>query len=453
MNFGLLIHVPEGSWITRGDWGAYEAWNQGSTGDQTDKASTEVFRPDLSMIDSVCTDHPLLLSKWDRSLFLANSLALEAADAGCGWPGVECDGQGVMTGRLSAQAADRIREVIPPKSMDQRLAESRIALERLAQQGVTGIHDITPTEQMQAFQHLQRLGELTVRVYARPTLDKWEHLSALGIRHGFGDDWIRIGGLKGFVDGIMGNSSARFYEPYLTSGTRGSWRRMMAPPANMERLLIGADAAGHIPQVHAIGDEAIDRLLDLFAELEAANGPADRRWRMIHAQVLRGADVADRMAASKVIAEVQPYHAIDDMRWMERRIGERSRWAYAFRTLHDAGVTLSFGSDWPGTNASWYPASPILGIYAAVTRQTLEGEPAEGWFPEERLEVETALRAYTVNNAWAAKEEDRKGSLTPGKLADLVALDADPFAVEPSRLKDLRILLTLVGGRVVHREH
>ena len=185
---------------------------------------------------------------------------------------------------------------------------------------MTGIHDITPPEQLRAFLELQQRQELSVRIYARPTLDKWEHLAALGIEHGFGNEWLRIGGLKGFVDGIMGNSSARFYEPYLTSGQRGSWRTMMEPAGNMERLLTGADAAGHVPQVHAIGDEAIDHLLDLFARLEEVNGAADRRLRMIHAQVLRGPEVADRMAAMGVIAEVQPYHTIDDMRWMEERI-------------------------------------------------------------------------------------------------------------------------------------
>jgi predicted amidohydrolase YtcJ len=226
---------------------------------------------------------------------------------------------------------------------------------------------------------------------------------------------------------------------------------MMEPEGNMESLLFGADSAGHIPQVHAIGDEAIDVLLDLFGNLEETNGTKDRRLRMIHAQVLRGPAVAGRMAELGVIAEVQPYHAIDDMRWMEERIGDRSRWAYAFKTMHDAGVTLSFGSDWPGTNASWYPASPVQGIYAAVTRQTLEGEPPGGWYPEERVDLETALRAYTVNNAWAAGEEHLKGSLQTGKLADLVALNTDPFKVEPGRLKDLHVVLTVVGGAVVHQ--
>ena len=277
-----------------------------------------------------------------------------------------------------------------------------------------------------------------------------EHLAALGIRHGFGDDWIKIGGLKGFVDGIMGNSSARFYEPYLTSGERGSWRPMMEPPGNMEKLLLGADAAGHWPQVHAIGDEAVDTLLALYEKVMAANGPRERRFRVIHAQVLRGPEVAQRMARLGVIAEVQPYHAIDDMRWMEPRIGPRARWAYAFKTPQDAGVRLSFGSDWPGTNASWYTANPILGIYAAVTRQTLDGQPAGGWFPQERIDLETALRAYTVNNAWAAGEEDRKGTLAAGKLADLVVLDRDPFTVPPSQLKELKVVMTVVGGEVAY---
>ena len=430
--------LPAGSWLVGGDWGAY--------------ALDSPFQPHRSMIERASRQNPVLLSKWDRSLYLANRAALVAAGAGCDWPGVECE-EGEPTGRLTPEAAQRIRAVIPPKPMEQRLAEARAALAQLRSFGVTTIHDITPAEQLAAYQELRRRGELTVRVYARPTLDRWEHLAALGIRHGFGDDWIKIGGLKGFVDGIMGNSSARFYEPYLTTGGRGYWRPMMEPPGNMEKLLLGADAAGHWPQVHAIGDEAIDTLLALYEKVVAANGPRERRFRVIHAQVLRGPEVAQRMARLGVLAEVQPYHAIDDMRWMEPRIGARARWAYAFKTLLDAGVKLSFGSDWPGTNASWYPANPILGIYAAVTRQTLDGQPAGGWFPQERMDLETALRAYTVNNAWAAGEEDRKGTLAAGRLADFVVLDRDPFMVPPAQLKDLKVMMTVVGGKVVYEEN
>ncbi|MEN8375704.1 MAG: amidohydrolase [Gemmatimonadota bacterium] len=458
--------LPEGSWIVGGDWGAYEAWEAGSAG-AVEAASPDasVFAPDRTLIDSITPATATLLSRWDRSAYLANGRALELAGLICDADGVEC-ADGSPTGRLSPDAAARVRAVIPKRPLEQRLAESRLALRRLASHGVTTIHDITGPNQLDVFQRLKERGELTVRVYARPTLDKWDELAAVGIRHGHGDDWVRIGGLKGFVDGIMGNSSARFYESYVTTGVRGDWRTMMSPPGNMQALIAGADTSGLWPQIHAIGDEAIDTLLDMYSAVRAASPrpkpqrvtvpgtnasiPEGDRWRVIHTQVIRGEGVARRMAEMGVIAEVQPYHAIDDMRWMEERIGERGRWAYAFRTLRDAGVLLSFGSDWPGTNASWYPASPIQGMYAAVTRKTLDGAPEGGWFPQESVDVETALRAYTVNNAWAAGQEGEKGTLEPGKLADVVVLDRSPFDVEPDGLKDLRVLLTIVGGRVVY---
>jgi predicted amidohydrolase YtcJ len=442
--------LPRGAWLVGGDWGAYEAWGAGSTGREAIRTASPGFRPHRSMIDSITPATPVLLNKWDRSAYLANDAALRAAGADCSWSGVECE-NGQPTGRLSGEAAARVRRVIPGKSMEQRLAESRTALRHLNELGVTTIHDNTPPDQMAVFQRLDQDGELTVRIYARPTLDKWESLSAVGIRHGFGNDYLKIGGLKGFVDGIMGNSSAFFYQPYLTSGERGAWRDMMRNPPGMLELLRGADAAGHWPQIHAIGDQAIDTLLAMYEHVIATNPPRERRFRIIHTQVLAGPEVAQRMARNGIIAEVQPYHAIDDMRWMEERIGDRARWAYAFRTLRDAGVTLSFGSDWPGTNASWYTADPWHGVYAAVARQTLAGEPAGGWFPEERVDVETALRAYTVNNAWVAGEEDDKGALRPGLLADVVVTDRDPFRVPPAELKDLRVLLTVVGGHVVYR--
>ncbi len=443
--------MPAGAWLIGGEWGAYEAWAQGSAGAENagDATSSGSWSPTRALIDSITPDTPVLVNRWDRSQSLANGVALERAQATCAWPGVECI-DGVATGRLNAEAAARVRRAMPPKSLEQRLAESRAALADLASHGVTTIHDNTSSDQLRVYQELKTRGELSVRVYARPTLDKWDELRAVGIRHGFGDEWIRIGGLKGFVDGIMGNSTARFYEPQLHSGERGSWRTMMTEPPGMLPLLIGADSSGHWPQVHAIGDEAIDTLLTMFEEVMRVNGPRERRFRLIHTQVMRDSTVAARMARLGIIAEVQPFHAIDDMRWMEERIGARSRWAYAFRTLDDAGVVLSFGSDWPGTNAAWYPAEPLLGIYAAVTRQTLDGEPEGGWYPQERIDVETALRAYTVNNAWAADEDAIKGSIAVGKLADFVVLDRSPFDVPPAEIKDIRVLQTFVGGRAVH---
>jgi len=410
-----------------------------------------------AMIDSLTPETPLLLSRWDRSEYLANGVALARAGITRDTPDppggtIERDPKtGEPTGILTGAAAGLVRRVIPPKSFDQSLLEAKVAVRRLAENGVTGIHDITRGEQMRVFQYLRDRGELTVRVYARPTLDNWSHLTAVGVGGGFGDEYLKIGGLKGFVDGIMGNSSARFREPYDHQPDNwGSWRTMVLEPPGMAELIRCADSVGLIPQVHAIGDLAVDTLLDWYERAIERNGPGERRFRVIHAQVVEEDDFA-RFGELGIIAEVQPYHAIDDMRWMEERIGhERCRGAYAFKTLLENGALLSFGSDWPGTNASWYPAKPLLGIYAAVTRQTLDGQPPEGWFPEQRLDVETAIRAYTINNAFAAGEEDIKGSLRVGKLADFTILDRDLLQIDPAEIKDVRVLATVVDGRVVY---
>lgn len=456
-----VARMSPGAWLTGGDWGAYEDNPQNSTGAPVNRPGTR-FSPDRAMVDSVSGSIPMLLNRWDRSAYLANGIALERAGLSCTQPvqGLECV-NGQATGRVSDAALARVRSAIAVKTFDQRLREARAALQHLAELGVTTIHDITPPTQLPVYTELKRRGELTVRVFARPTLDKWNEMTYAGVSPGFGDDWIRIRALKGFVDGIQGNSTARFYEPQLHSGKRGEWRDStntaatdgpgsgMNPPGNMERLLFGLDSAGWWANVHAIGDEAIDTTLTIMEKVFATNGPKERRWRIIHSQVIRDAAVAQRYKRLGLIAEVQPYHAIDDMRWMEERIGERSKWAYAFKTFHDAGVPLLFGSDWPGTNASWYTANPMTILYAATTRQTVDGKPAGGWFPEQRLDLETSLRSYTVNNAWAEGEEASKGSLTVGKLADFVIVDRDLFAIPAPQIKDAKVLMTVVGGRTV----
>jgi predicted amidohydrolase YtcJ len=461
-----VARMSPGAWLTGGDWGAYEDWSASSTGGAQagrDTSRRARFSPDRSLIDSISSSTPVLLNRWDRSAWLANSVAIGYAKLSCARPvqGFECVA-GRATGRVSDSALAQVRRAIAPKAFDQRLREARAAQHHLAELGVTTIHDNTPPFQLPVYTELKRRGELTVRVFARPTLDKWRRLTYAGISAGFGDDWIRIRALKGFVDGIQGNSTARFYEPQLHSGKRGEWRDStntaatdgpgsgMEPSGNMERLLLGLDSAGWWANVHAIGDHAIDTVLTIMEKVIRTNGPKERRWRIIHSQVIRNAAVAQRYKRLGIIAEVQPYHAIDDMRWMEERIGERARWAYAFRTFHDAGVPLLFGSDWPGTNASWYTANPMVIIYAAVTRQTLDGKPAGGWFPEQRLDLETSLRSYTVNNAWAEGEEDNKGSLRAGKLADFVIIDRDLFAIPVTEIKEGKVLLTVVGGRIVH---
>jgi hypothetical protein len=460
-----VSRMSPGAWLTGGDWGAYEDSPANSTGAQPTATPRPRFSPDRTIIDSISGQTPMLLNRWDRSMWLANGIAIERAGLSCAQPvpGLECV-NGRATGRLTDTALARVRRAIAPKTFDQRLREARAAQKHLAELGVTSIHDITAPTQLPVFTELKRRGELTVRIFARPTLDKWNELTYAGISPGFGDDWIRIRALKGFVDGIQGNSTARFYEPQLHSGRRGEWRDStntaatdgpgsgMNPPGNMERLLFGLDSAGWWANVHAIGDEAIDSVITIMAKVFTVNGPKERRWRIIHSQVIRNAAVAQRYKQLGLIAEVQPYHAIDDMRWMEERIGTRARWAYAFKTFHDAGVPLLFGSDWPGTNASWYTANPMIILYAAVTRQTLDGKPEGGWFPQERLDLETSLRSYTVNNAWAEGEEANKGSLQAGKLADFVIIDRDLFAIPPTQLKEAKVQLTVVGGRIVHAQ-
>jgi hypothetical protein len=417
--------LPAGSWMLRGDWGAY------------DLESTWV--PSRGALDALIGDRPALLNKWDRSQYLANAAALRAA-------GIDPAGH---SGLVADAELARVRRAIPPPSFEQGLAENRLALGDLARHGVTTIHDITGAEQMGLFQYLRDHDSLTVRVCARPTLDKWQQLAEVGIRNNFGGEWINVCGLKGFVDGIMGNSSAMFREPYVhTPESRGRWRTMMSPSGNMERLILSADSAGLTPNIHAIGDLAVDTLLDMFEMAIMTNGPRDRRFRMIHAQVVE-ADDFSRFGELGIIAEINPFHAIDDMRWMEDRIGERSVGAYPFRSLKDGGALLVFGSDWPGTNAAWYPADPVQMIYAAVTRKTLDGYPEGGWYPDQRLTVQEALEAHTVNAAYAAFEDDHKGKVAPGYLADLAVLSQDLFEVAPDDIKDVRVLRTMVGGRWV----
>ncbi|NNK63033.1 MAG: amidohydrolase family protein, partial [Gemmatimonadetes bacterium] len=349
--------LPEGAWMVGGMWGAYEQWAMNSTGADGEPApdARAPFDPDRSVVDGVSADNPALLWNWNRTRYLANGAALAAAGADCSWEGVECEA-GEPTGRLDGTAAARIRSAIPPKTVDQRLAEGRAALADLAQFGITTFFDITPPSQVEVYERLREAGDLTARVNMRMVLDTWDEMRDAGITEGFGDDWIRYQGLKGFVDGIMGSSQARFYEPYLTTGVRGYWRddsntgyvtadgSGMEPAGNMEALVFGADSAGFNPRVHAIGDEAIDSIMDIFERVMEVNGPREgRRFAIIHNQVIRGPETAQRQAELGLIAEMQPYHTIDDMRWMEERIGDRGRWAYAFGTLDEAGVLLSFG--------------------------------------------------------------------------------------------------------------
>jgi predicted amidohydrolase YtcJ len=278
-------------------------------------------------------------------------------------------------------------------------------------------------------------------------LAQWRQLAQIGAESGFGDDWVKIGGVKGFVDGSLGSSTAKMFEPFLNEP--GSTGVFVTPLDKLHEYIQGADAAGLSVAVHAIGDQANAELLSIFALVAKENGPRERRFRIEHAQHLRPQDYV-RFKDSGVIASMQPYHVIDDGRWAEGRIGaRRCASSYAFRSLLDAGAKLAFGSDW-----SVAPLSPLLGIDAAVNRRTLDGKDPHGWFPEQRITVAEAIEAYTLTSALAAFEERDRGSLQPGKLADLVVLSRDILAdSERDHLAETEVLLTAIAGRVVYEKH
>ena len=416
--------LPPGSWITRGEWGAYEQWSAGSAGGSAGSASRP-FTPSRELIDAVTPDHPVLVNRFDRSMYLANTKALDMGGITSSTPNppggeIVKDAAGRPTGILTGTAADLVRKAMAPISFEQRLVQVRAVLREAREGGITTMQDLTSPEQLMAYQELQRRGELTSRIAIRPTLWMVEHARQLGISRGFGDDWLRVVGYKAWVDGIMGNSSALFFRPYdHNPNNRGFTRHIMHPepvegaamqmterdhytrwPAgNMEKLVNEAVKTGIPPHIHAIGDAGNRIILDIYERVLTEHHlvNTDHRWRVIHAQVVHPDDFK-RFGQLKLIAEVNPYHVSDDMRWMEERIGrERSKGAYAFRTLKDNGAVLVFGSDSPGTNAARYFLSPIYGLYAAVSRQTLTGEPKGGWFrPASRRFVSKMARSASV---------------------------------------------------------
>lgn len=457
----LAAELPAGEWIVGGFWGAYDEWALGSAGGD----QREPFRPDMRLIEEFTAEHPVFLNKFDNSEFAANRAALRAAKLDPDDPqvrGVEFvrDDDG-PTGVFHGDRAGTVFRLVAPRefSRERRVKQTRHALNMIAAAGVTNISDMSDDTQLDIFRELHAAGELPIRIHYRYMLDRWPELKARGIKVGSGDAWIRLGALKGHIDGIMGTSSARFFEPYSNDpNNRGSWRRLMTDdrgevvPGQFLNHMLEADKAGLQLTVHAIGDEANHLLLDYLEELEKQNGARDRRFRLVHAQVLAPSDFA-RLGPLGVIAEVQPFHLSDDMRWMELRIGaERCKTAYAFRSIQDSGATLAFGTDWPGTSAAEYPINPLLGLYAAVQRQTVNQEPPEGWYAAERINIRDAIKAYTLNSAYANFEESEKGSITVGKLADMTVLSRNLLEIPAEELLETEVLYTIVDSRIVFQK-
>ncbi|REK19472.1 MAG: amidohydrolase [Planctomycetota bacterium] len=429
--------LPAGEWVVGGNW--------------DDQNFDDPTLPTRQHIDRQARDTPVFVARYDGHMGVANSLALKLAGVTAETPDPEGgrigrDADGQPTGILRESAKHLVERVIPSTTKAQRERYLRAALAHAARCGVTSVQTMSCSyENLATLVEVAQAGALTTRVYAAPLETTWRDQAKLGIRRAFGSHDLRIGALKGFADGSLGSRTAYFFQPYTDEpGNRGLLTDEMLPKADMLRRMTGADAAGLQLCIHAIGDRGISEVLDLFARVEAANGPRDRRFRIEHSQHVAPKDFS-RYRALGVIASVQPYHAIDDGRWAEQRIGpERAKTTYAFRTFLDADVRLALGTDWPVA-----PLAPMLTIYAAATRATLDGRRNEGWVPEQKITVEEAVRAYTLGSAYAEFQEAEKGTIEVGKLADMVLLSEDIFAIDPRDIRDVHVEMTIVGGKVV----
>jgi predicted amidohydrolase YtcJ len=422
--------LPAGAWITEGNWD-HEQWGG------------ELPRRDW--IDSVTPNNPVWINRLDGHMGLANSAALRAAGVDASTPDVTGGtivrgADRAPTGILKDNAQSLIDRVVadPSPEVVDRAVDAAFAY--LAGNGVTSVHNMGTFGDLAAFERAHQTGRMKTRIYAVVPLAQWQQLADTVRARGRGDSWLHIGGLKGFVDGSLGSHTAAMLQPFTDAPNDTGL--FVNTPEHLYEWTSGADKAGLQVIVHAIGDRAIRTQLDIYQRVEKEDGPRDRRFRIEHLQHIAPGDIP-RVAALGVTASMQPYHAIDDGRWAEKVIGhERAKTTYAFRSLRDAHVRLAFGSDWFVA-----PATPIEGIYAAVTRRTLDDRNPGGWIPEQKITVEDALRAYTQGGAFAEFAEKEKGTLARGKLADFVILDRDLTRIAPETIRDTKIVMTVVGGK------
>jgi len=425
--------MPAGAWMLQGNWD-HQNWGG--------------ELPRREWIDSVTPNTPVFINRLDGHMSLANSAALRAGgvtrtthdpDGG----EIVRDASGEPTGVLKDNAMTFVDRVVPDPLPAQEDAALDAAMTYVAQRGVTSVHNMGSWRNVDVFTRAHRARRLRTRIYAAVPLSTWAELRERVASQGAGDHWLRIGALKGFVDGSLGSHTAAMLAPFTDAPNDAGL--FVTPPDSLYEWTKGADAAGLHVIIHAIGDRANRTLLDIYERVERENGPRNRRFRIEHAQHLAPPELA-RFAKLSVIPSMQPYHAIDDGRWAEKVIGaERAKGTYAFRSLLDANARLAFGSDWFVA-----PPTPLEGIYAAVTRRTLDDAHPNGWIPEQRITVEETLRAYTSGAAYAEYMEAEKGTLSRGMLADMALIDKDLTRVAPEAIRDAKVTLTIVGGRVVY---
>jgi predicted amidohydrolase YtcJ len=430
--------TPKGEWILGGRW------------DETKWPKPDL--PTRELVDPVTGDTPIFVERYDGHQSLANSAAMKLAGINAKTadvPGgvIVRDASGNPTGIFKDAAQNLISKAIPPMSHERRMRAARRALEHAAALGVTSVQDMNPEfADVAVYSELAEKGELTARIYAVPMETSWQDQAKIGIRRAWGSSYLRLGAVKGYADGSLGSRTAYMFEPFADDpGNRGLLSDEMHPPGAMRDRLMQADAAGLQLRIHAIGDRAISMILDIFSDIEKKHGYHDQRFTIEHAQHMAEKDF-ERFAKLHVIASTQPYHAIDDGRWAEKPLGpDRARYSYAWRSFLHHGVTLAFGTDWPVA-----PLNPMLSLYAAVTRATLDGKNPDGWIREEKITLSEALEAYTMGSAFAEFQEREKGSITPGKLADMVVLSDNIFDLKPDAIRNVGVNTTIVGGKVVY---
>lgn len=421
-----------GQWVTGGGWDEQQ-WSPALPSTRHD-------------VDAVTPQNPAFVTRLDLHMGVANSIALRLAGIGRDTPDppggtIVRDANGQPTGLLKDTAMRLVTAVIPPPTLDERVAAIRRGLREAARRGVTSFCDMGMSaeafDDFRAYQELEREGELTARVWMYMPIAEHARVEA----H-VDSDRLRILGFKGFADGSLGSSTAAFREPYEGEPHNRGLLMQEMQDGSMARWIAAADHRGLQLAIHAIGDRANDEVLAIF---ESCPNSRERRFRIEHAQHLDPALIR-RLAAARVVASVQPYHAIDDGRWAESKIGaSRVQWAFPFRSLLDAGAIVTFGSDWPVA-----PLDPIAAIHAAVTRRTIDGRHPEGWIPEQKITVAEAVRCSTASSAWAVFAEHELGTVEPGMRADLVVLSGDIFEIAPDEIESVRVEMTIFHGHVVH---
>ena len=437
-NYIIERSLPVNTWVTGGRWD-HELW--------PDKTL-----PTKELIDTVSENTPVFVSRIDGHVGIANSLALQQAGITKNTPDpasglIERDENGNPTGILKDNAMDLIFKIIPPPTPEENAEATLRALEEARSYGITSVQDMTQPGELEAYKQVMKNGQLTCRIYSIWPIDRYEDVVRAGVTATTEDITIKRGGLKGYADGSLGASTAWFFEPYFSDPSNYGLAIDVVTNGQLEKWAIDADRNRLQLCIHAIGDKANSYVLDLYQKIKTLNSPWDRRFRIEHAQHLHANDI-NRFSEIGVIASMQPYHCIDDGVWAEKRIGlERTNTTHAYNSLLESGAVVAFGTDWPVA-----PLNPLLGIYAAVTRRTVDGQNPNGWIPEQKISVEDAIECYTLNAAYASFEEKIKGSIEIGKLADFVVLSDDILTIDPVKIKDVKVELTVFDGEIIYEK-